>query len=193
MALKFERKFALSLLAGLAFLVAALYGYWGGFSQVLVDQVPKGPYEVVYEVHRGSYANIFRPIERVEARLSNLGFGNLRGFGLYFYDPDKTPEKDLRSLGGAVLPWGQSLPPEQQVRFKSATLPKQEYLVAKHPLKGDASILIGLTRVYPVLEQARIERGLPEGPIIEIYDRQAGEILYLLATDPESLTALAPE
>jgi hypothetical protein len=57
--------------------------------------------------------------------------------------------------------------------------PEQEYLSASFPWKGELSILVGLVRVYPAMNQFLEEQNLVQvGPITEIYDQKNKVIVY---------------
>ncbi|MDT8447169.1 MAG: hypothetical protein RRB13_09800 [bacterium] len=169
------------------------YAYLGGYAPVTVTEEEMGPLELVFEVHRGEYGTIYPQVQRVQTRLEGLGLNGPRTFGLYYDNPELVAEPDLRSLGGGILPWGRTLPMDQQNRFRHGLLKRQSFLVARHPMRHPLSILIGLRRVYPVLEKARQPIDLAPAGVMEIYDHAQEEILYLLPLDPQGFSNIAPE
>ena len=168
--------------------MAGLYWFarrFGAFAPVRPEAKTIEPMWVAYNVHSGPYQLIGPVCDGVCRELNDShGVDAELGFGLYFDSPRKVAKDRLRSLGGCIVPadkagglMNRSLP------FRVAQLPGGRAVVVRFPFRGRMSIMVGAMRVYPAMNRHFVEAGVPEGPIMEIYDMKAGEIRYVRPLD----------
>jgi hypothetical protein len=63
-------------------------------------------------------------------------------------------------------------------KYQVKTVPEENCLVVEFPFKGSFSILVGMIKVYPVIEKYITENNYQDGPIMEIYDVPNKKIIY---------------
>jgi DNA gyrase inhibitor GyrI len=168
--------------------VAGLYYFarrFGAFVPLKPETKALEPMWIAYNAHSGPYQLIGPVCDGVCRALNDTcGIAAELGFGMYFDNPRRVPKAQLRSLGGCILPpdKAQGLMNASQP-FRIASLPGGRAAVVRFPFRGRMSIMVGAMRVYPALGRHIAETGLPEGPVMEIYDMKAGEIRYIRPLD----------
>lgn len=98
--------------------------------------------------------------------------------GIYYDDPDSTPESELRYAVGSILAEGPDATTTDHLQldafikegFKLIHLPKPEFaVVAAFPFRTTLSIYLAIWKVYPKLKQFIASNGLCAYPCLEIY------------------------
>lgn len=155
-----------------------------------VVEFERGPWAVVYQDHLGEYAGVGKIIPEVKKALEEKGVPTERFFGIYFDDPRLVKKKDLRSRAGSMIALSNlsKLGP-LPAPFKQMVLEKKTYAVVEFPFKSQASMLMGLTRVYPALEGHSKKKGYLRAEVMEIYDdpekMTGAKITYLMPVKKE--------
>jgi len=156
--------------------------YIGFFGELTFSEKEMGPYKLVYLDHKGDYSKsgdiqmmVYKTlIESYKVKTS-------RGFGIYFDNPKKVEVEYLRSQVGCIL---EEKDFNQigaiQKKFKVKDFPKTKSVVTQFPYKNKLSILAGMFKVYPRLEEEIKEKGYSPGPVMEIYDMANKKIYYIL-------------
>lgn len=180
--MKLLKLLGLALLILLLF-VLAIFGYFGGFSTVTFQTSIQGGEWMVYESIRGDYQQAPQVIERVQKAIKEgSSLQPLTAFGTYYDNPQEVATDDLRSEIGWIIEVADSLEFAKLAAnpsLKMGQASEQEYLSASFPWKGELSILVGLVRVYPAMNQFLEEQNLVQvGPITEIYDQKNKVIVY---------------
>jgi hypothetical protein len=62
---------------------------------------------------------------------------------------------------------------------------KRECLLARFPFKGPGSILVGMLKAYPALEEYMNVNKVKPKPVMELYDGVNNQIEYRLVEDLE--------
>lgn len=177
---------------GILFVLVVLLGglliYLGALYPIRVETGVKGPFRVVFQPLRGNYRQVGDVAEALAPRLAAAGIPADRQtfIGIYYDDPRKVEEAQLRSEAGFIVPETVGdLPAELAGEYHIKTIPATEYAFAYFPYRNMLSIFMGIFRVYPKLTVAVRERGVEQTYGIEIY-RPAGEdkLLYLIPVEP---------
>jgi len=168
--------------------LAGLYWFarrFGAFTPVHPETTTIAPMWIAYNTHPGPYQLIGPVCDGVCTALNEgHGIATELGFGLYFDNPRKVAKAQLRSLGGCILPADKAEGlANRTLPFRVAQLPGGRAVVVRFPFRGRMSIMIGAMRVYPAMSRQFAQEGVPEGPIMEIYDLAAGEIRYVRPLD----------
>jgi DNA gyrase inhibitor GyrI len=164
--------------------MAGLYYFarrFGAFAPVKPETKTIEPMWIAYNTHVGPYQLIGPVCDGVCRAWSEAsGVDADLGFGLYYDNPRKVAKDQLRSLGGCIIPAekAQGLA-DRTLPFRIASLPGGRAVVVHFPFRGRMSIMVGAMRVYPKMGRHITEAGLPDGPMMEIYDMKAGEIRYV--------------
>jgi hypothetical protein len=180
--MKILKLFGVAVLVLLLF-VLAVFGYYGGFSSVKFSTSVQGGEWLVYEAVRGDYQQAPEVIERVQKAIqAGSSLQPQTAFGTYYDNPQEVATEDLRSEIGWIIGVADSLEMAKLTTLSAVKIgqaPETEYLTATFPWKGELSILVGLVRVYPAMNQYLEENQLVQvGPITEIYDQKNKVILY---------------
>ena len=103
-----------------------------------------------------------------------------KGYGLFYFKPNNQSEKLVtRQAGCVVEDKDTSQLASISKEYLIEKLPEGEFIVTDFPLKGKMSIMFGMYRVYPKLNDYCEKNGYStKEPIIEIYDRKAKKIHY---------------
>ncbi len=168
--------------------IAGLYYFarrFGAFVPLKPETQTLEPMWIAYNTHSGPYQLIGPVCDGVCSAVNDLcGAAPELGFGLYFDNPRQVAKDQLRSLGGCILPTDKAEGlMNTPLPFRMSLLPGGRAVVVRFPFRGRMSIMVGAMRVYPALGRYVTEAGLPEGPMMEIYDMNAGEIRYVRPLD----------
>ncbi len=169
----------------IAVLIAAvlgLIGYSGFFYTVTITEKEIGPFTMVLKKHTGSYYKTGATFDEVEAVLKKaVDTKKLKAVGLYYDDPAKVKEDQLRSECGFIV--------NKADLEKIGTLPesfitkdfkKTLSAVGEFPLKSFLSYMIGPARVYPKFGEYSKGKKFTTDYSMEIYDNQSKKILYCM-------------
>jgi DNA gyrase inhibitor GyrI len=158
-----------------------VYAYLGGFQKINFSIRDAGGEVLVYENHIGEYKNTGPVMDKIYySLLEEEKIETYKGFGIYYDDPSKVDKTKLRSEVGCILenPDAETLE-RLNGKYKIKTFPKGSYLVAEFPYKGKMSVIMGIMRVYPVMNTFIKEHNIAEdGYIMEIYDVPGKRIEY---------------
>jgi hypothetical protein len=162
--------------------VLGLVGYSGFFHTVTIAEKEIGPFTMVLKKHTGSYYKTGAVFDEVETALKkSVDTKKLKAVGLYYDDPAKVKEEQLRSECGFILDRAdlekmKALPEGLIVKDFKKTL----CAVGEFPLKTFLSYMVGPARVYPKIEEFGKKRKLTGDFGMEIYDHQSGTIFYCM-------------
>ena len=158
------------------------YLFWVGvFHTVRIEEREVGPYTLLYKAQTGDYRQIGDVLEEVLEACRSAGVDAHYGFGIYHDDPSVTPIEELRSEAGVVLKESSVALAEEKLKgkFEMREFPRIRAVVSEFPFRNFMSIIVGIYKVYPVLEKEREARGFARGYALEIYD-PGTKILYVM-------------
>jgi len=166
----------------LAVVIVGLLFYLGFFSKVVIREKEVGPFGLVYAEHVGDYKKIASVQEKIYySLLDGDKISTTKGFGIYFDDPNKVKTEKLRSVSGCILE-AKDLTKLSDLskKYKTKLIDKQNMLMVEFPYKNSFSIMLGVIKVYPIINQHLEEFKLPPMEIMEIYDLPNKKIIYLV-------------
>jgi hypothetical protein len=174
-------KIALIIIVLIAGSLLAIFLWLGGFKRIQFSLQEAGGEVLVYESHTGDYKNVGKVIDKMYYSLLNEEKVEcFRGFGIYYDNPQKVEKEKLRADVGNILenPTSEVLA-QLTPKYNIKTLEKQQYLVAEFPYKNQMSIIVGIMKVYPALNNYTEEHQLSkDGFVMEIYDVPGKKIIY---------------
>lgn len=159
------------------------FNYTGFFTKVKIEEKEMGPFTLIYDNHVGDYKGTGKIQNTIYYSLLNdYNTETYKGFGIYYDDPKKVSKEKLRSIAGCILEQSDLVKIEmlKEKGFKIKELPKQTSIVVEFPFKNPLSILAGIVRVYPRIEQYIESNGLQKTEMMEIYDIPSKKIIYLM-------------
>lgn len=174
-------KIVLIVFAVLIAVVVVAYIYYGGLSKVVVKEEVQGGEVLVCEEVVGDYAQSGKFTDKVYyALLNNEGIATTKGFGVFYDNPQQVEKSKLRSDIGCIV---EGLDSTQIAnlsdKYKVRIYPQANYVTAEFPFKGHMSVMIGLMKVYPQIDEYIKERAISDkGSIMEIYDVPNKKIIY---------------
>ncbi|MDU1889443.1 MAG: GyrI-like domain-containing protein [Dysgonomonas sp.] len=175
-------KILLAIIIGIVIIISAVYAYYGGFKSVDFEIENTGGEIFVYESVTGNYNQSPVVMESVYyALLNDFKIETTKGVGIYYDNPQQVEESKLRSDLGCFLdtPVDSITMANLSARFKIKTMPQGEYIVTKTPNKGVMSIMVGIIKVYPAMNNYIEKNGYKnEGAVTEIYDTPTKTIIY---------------
>ncbi|MBP7734928.1 MAG: GyrI-like domain-containing protein [Spirochaetes bacterium] len=170
------------ILAVLIVAILVLIGYSGFFTTVTITEKEIGPFTMVLKKHTGSYYKTGAIFDEVEAVLKKkLDTKKLKGVGLYYDDPAKVKEDQLRSECGFIVEKADieklgAMPEELLIK----DFDKTQCAVAEFPIRTFLSYMIGPSRVYPKLAEYGKKKAFAGDFGMEIYDNQSKTITYCM-------------
>lgn len=165
-------------------LLVLLFGllvYYEAFSQVVISEKTIEPFWLVYETHIGAYRKSVTVMDKIYYDLLNKeSIETTRGFGLYYDDPKTTAKESLRSIAGCILEnCHEGKIEELKKTYKIKQFLSSESVVVEFPYYGKLSVLVGIFKVYPKLNEYIKAKGYPQVPIMEVYDAPQKRIRYV--------------
>ena len=159
--------------AGLSYL-----SYLGGFATVKIVEKEMGPFYFVYAPHRGDYSKVGPVMDKVYNRLkSEFNISTIRGMGVYYSDPKTTKTQDLKSDVGCLLEKSDAVNADVIMKkMKVRIMFPKKYCTAEFPMKNKMSIIMGIIKAYPKLNEYMKANGYKPVPAIEIYEKN--KIVY---------------
>lgn len=113
--------------------------------------------------------------------LNEYGVETTKGVGIYYDNPQQVEKSKLRSEIGCILdaPLDSMKMSDISSKFKIKTLPESPSIVTEFPFKGTMSVIVGIIKIYPALNDFISKNGYKaNGPILEIYDTPNKTIIY---------------
>jgi hypothetical protein len=162
------------------FIFAVIFLHYGILKKIEICETFKDGFILVYEPHHGDYGNIREKINLVYNFLkNNENLVSFKGFALFLDNPLYKKNKELKSLGGCVLPFEKKI--ENHLReknisffiFKGGKCVYSEFLY-----KGSFSHTLGLYKVYPKLFDFFKKIGKNPETLLEVYDIKEKKIKY---------------
>lgn len=169
------------LAASLFLTILVILGIHGLFSKVKVDIRMIGGEKAVLRAVKGDYKQCGTIMNEVYySLLHNYGIETTLGFAVYFDNPKNTLKENLRFEAGCIIDSHYyERTAELEKEFLVKTIENKKYLTAEFPYKNQLSVLLGIIKVYPVLEKDAQKNGFKEdAPIMEIYDIPGKKIEY---------------
>ncbi len=168
---------ALILIGGFAF---GIY-YFGIIQEIQINEQEIGPFKVVYETHLGDYSEIGKVQDKIYDSLISDGINTTKGFGIYYDNPDKVKKENLRSEVGVIIESEDySKVSTLKGKYNIKDIPRSKSIVATFPYRNKFSIMLGVFRVYPKLNDYIESKGYAESPVMEIYDLKNQKIYYII-------------
>jgi hypothetical protein len=175
-------KKALIVIAALVAALLVFVVYSGICYTVVVSEKEIGPFTMILKKHTGSYYKTGAVFDEVKAVLKKtIDTKKLRGVGLYYDDPGKVKEEQLRSECGFII--------EKTDLDKIHTsgdgfivrdFKKTRCAVGDFPLKTFLSYMIGPSKAYPKLAEFSKEKKFSADFGMEIYDQEKKVIQYCM-------------
>lgn len=158
------------------FLLASFYA--GMFDRLSLEIAEVGPYPIVYREQKGPYTRIQFALRDVYHFLTTKRKQwTARGIGIFYDDPRVVKSEDLQSLAGCVT---DTLLTDLPSPYKSQVLPRTRAVVGTFRVRSFFSNLTGTQKYYSAKDGfAKKNNVRLEGPVIELFDRGSGKILYM--------------
>jgi len=161
--------------------ILVILGIHGLFTKVKADIRKGGGEKAVLRAIKGDYKQCGKIMNEVYySLLQNYRIETTLGFAVYFDNPKNTLKENLRSEAGCIID-SQYFDKIQELEksFIVKNIEQKEYITVEFPYKGQLSVLLGIIKVYPVLEKEAQKKGYREdAPIMEIYDVPGKKTIY---------------
>lgn len=158
-----------------------LLAKYGLFAKAQISEREVGPLLLVYVQHYGDYSKVGVKMDELYYDLrDNFSIETTKGFGIYYDNPQKVSKDKLRSVVGCIVE-GKTIDELEKVSRKYGVneYPLSKSIVAEFPYKGKMSVIIGVLKVYPKLNEYIQAKQLRETPIMELYDQPNQRIEYI--------------
>ncbi len=157
---------------GILFVLGTLSIISGFFTSVRIKEKVMGPFKLVFKEHVGSYKETGKIQDEIYNKLLNEeNIETYRGFGIYYDDPQDTPQNELRSKSGCILEEKDyDKIHKLDDSYNLMELEKQKFIYTEFPFKSKISIIMGTFKVYPKIEKYVEEKSYKKREVMEIYD-----------------------
>lgn len=154
----------------------------GLFVSVSIKEKVMGPFKLVYKEHIGPYKETGKIQNEIYYSLLNeKNIETYKGFGIYYDDPQDTPQNELRSKSGCILEEKDYDKIHQlENDYNLMEFEKQKFIYTEFPYKSKLSIVMGIFKVYPKIEKYVKEKGYKKREVMEIYNVPNKKIIYLM-------------
>jgi len=155
-------------------------GHYGLYQKIRFEQQTTGGEWIAYLEFRGDYEQSGKYMDRVyELLIEEYQISTTQGIGIYYDKPGDVPEDQLRAEAGCIISADDAKRIIGQSELMVRQLETNASVVTKFPYKGALSVILGIFKVYPAMENYLKTSDLPQsGPVIEIYDEPASQIYY---------------
>ncbi len=160
---------------GIAFVIARN----GFMAKITFHPETTAPMHLVYRLHLGEYTKTSGQIKQLEKELDDAALPHGPAFGIFMDNPHTTETGAQRALVGRIVPEAPAALPDG---VAYVTFPASDNISTTFPYKGEFSIAMGAVKVYTALRTYRQKNSVDEAPVMEIYDKDAGVIRYLILT-----------
>jgi len=153
----------LVLLIFLTILIGGIGYFYGVFSPVKITTGIRGPYLMVYMLHRGAYHQITEAIEKVGKLLDEEKISKTISCAIFYDDPRDVALEDLKSEGGYLV---DQRPLSLNHPFGLREIPKRGVILATtkaHPLIAPFKTY---ARIVDFMQMHHLEH---DGPAMERY------------------------
>jgi DNA gyrase inhibitor GyrI len=152
----------------LAFVLPLLlvYGWWGGFNSVRIEQGERGPYVYAYLAHSGTYAKLPETQHQVLQVLRDQHVTPLQPISVLFDDPRHVPANQLRAYTGFIVQSGDVI----RAPLQRGEIPRRKVLFGQ----VKAAELLAPSKTYQALyDYLKTQQRDITMPTVELYDSPA--------------------
>lgn len=177
-------KIVLIILVAIILAIGVFAWYIGFFKTITVEEKEMGPYQLVAVEHYGDYAETGKIQDSLYYELLDDGIETLKGFGIYYDNPNQTdkPTEELYSIVGCVLEKKDYDKAKQlSDKYRIMTMGRTKSMVAEFPYHNSLSVIAGIYKVYPELNEHLQKQNYKPQPAMEIYDIPNNKIIYIMA------------
>jgi len=165
--------------------IGTVLAYHGFFSTYEIAEKEVGPYTLATKRFVGGYYKVGPTMTEVDSWLRENAVTSSKGVGLFYDDPAKVPENELRSDVGNVL---ENVDEQKLAKIKEKfdvkEIVRQKAVVVEFPIKSSLSYMLAPIKVYPMISKYWKEKGYPDsvsdGFSIEIYDMDGKITTYIM-------------
>lgn len=178
-------KFVITAL-GVIIIAAFFWGWYiGFFKRLKIKDSEQGGFTVVGLKYTGRYSNTGKLMLNVEQKIKKLKIKSNKGFGIYYDNPQVTPEEKCRSFVGRILEEKDyaKIPELLSIGLKVDTIPRIKAVSSEFPLLNKMSFIMGPMKVYPAISKYMLEKGYKTSASMEIYDLKNKKISYIMQHD----------
>ncbi len=162
---------------------ALFLNYMKFFAKVIISEVEKGAFILIYNEHIGDYKGTAKIQNDIYYSLLNdQKIETFKGFGIYYDNPQKVAKEKLRSIAGCILEKSdyKQISKLKDSGFLIKEIPKQNYITTEFPFKSNVSIILGIFKIYPQFKKYIETNNLSQNEMMEIYDIPNKKIVYLM-------------
>ena len=154
--------------------------YSGLFLKPFIDEHYIEKFPVAFIRKKGDYKNAGKVMDEVYFRLKDKGILTEKGFGLYFDNPNDVKKDDRNYFAGVVLTDEQYKKYKQvDSNIETAIVYPGDSVVARFVYRTRISVFLAVIKVYPAIEKYIKDNNLSTGAIIELYDMDEKNILFI--------------
>lgn len=172
------------LIGSLGLIIVVVLVYHEYFSKIEIDEEEIGPYVFATKRFIGSYSKVSETMNEVDKYLRELGINGTTGVGMYYDNPAKTKQDELRSdVGNVIEETDEDTLSKIREKFEIKEFEEQRVIMTKFPIKSPLSYIIGPMKAYPAIDKFMKENGYESsdgGYGIELYNIPGKTITYIM-------------
>ncbi|MBK8807104.1 MAG: GyrI-like domain-containing protein [Bacteroidales bacterium] len=170
------------ILSAIIALLLVLYWYIGGFESMNVKKQLYGGFIIAGLEFKGPYHLVTASMEQADSIARSLGVNSTRGFGVYYDNPETTPDTALRSFVGNIIEKDDYSKIEalKKAGLRIDSVPEVSSLVIEMKIRTKFAYMIGPMKAYPKLQKAIQDNSCIPQLTIEVYDIPAKRTYYVM-------------
>lgn len=178
-------KIGLTLIVLILVSIIIILAYHDFFISQKVIEKEMGPYTIATKRFVGAYSKVGPTMIEVDTFLRNLGIKSTHGVGLYYGDPSKQKESELKSDVGNIINNVDTVTLQKiKEKLDVRNINKQKAIVVEYPIKSPLSYMLGPIKAYPAITAYWRKKGYPEAVKgsfgMELYDIPRKTTYYVM-------------
>lgn len=142
----------LKILGVLAIVLISFLAYEGLFSTATAFEGEEGGYQLIGLDHKGAYKNIGNAFEKLRKMTQAAGIQDAKFAGVYFDDPEKVKEENLRSFAAVIIENQEQAQKLAKLEgMHPFTIEKGHAVICDMKTRDFVSTIIAITKAYPAL------------------------------------------
>lgn len=156
--------------------------YYSIFEKIEIREKEKEKMILIGNMYVGNYKNTAKIQDKIYDILLANNIETYKGFAIYYDDPKEVSTNQLRSFSGCILEEKDYNKIEEikKLNFEIKEIPRQTFIMTEFRYRNPFSVIIGIFKVYPKLNNYIIEKKYAKTEIMEVYDIPNKKILYFI-------------
>ena len=172
--------------AGLLLLVVLfMVSYVGMSTHSKVYEMDMDNLTFIYRSYKGPYSEARKAVHEISYVFTGrYPDEDIKGIGIFYDTPGSVPRNEMKSLIGVMVTGLTEVADEPIDGYSIALYAGGKLAAIDMELKDESSYVFNPVKAYPKLRSYMNRKKYGNGPVLEVYDKEAGKITYAIAVKP---------